>query len=63
MFALDIQTCPLPRCGGRMRLVEIATEPHDIARVTAAVGGDPAARAPPRRPPASPPGQLRLALG
>ena len=53
----------MPGWGGRMRLVEIATEPDDIARVMAAVGGDDAARAPPRRRRPSPPGQLRLAFG
>ena len=63
VFAVEIETCPVPGCGGRMRLVEIATEPDDIARVMAAVGGDDAARAPPRRRRPSPPGQLRLAFG
>ena len=63
VFAVDIETCPVPGCGGRMRLVEVATEPDDIARVMAELGGDDAARAPPRRPRPSPPGQLRLAFG
>ncbi len=62
VFAVEIETCPVPGCGGRMRLVEIATEPDDIARVVAAVDGA-APRAPPRRPRPSPPGQLRLAFG
>ena len=43
-----------------MRLVEIATDPDDIARVLADVGMGP--RAPPRPPPAAP-GQLQLDLG
>ena len=63
VFAVDIETCPVPGCGGRLRLVEVATEPDDIARVMAELGGDDAARAPPRRPRPSPPGQLRLAFG
>lgn len=62
VFAVDIETCPVPGCGGRMRLLQIATEPDDIARVLAAVRGDQAPRAPPRRPRPSPPGQLRLAF-
>ncbi len=56
MFTVDIESCPVPGCGWRMRLVEIATEPDHIARVVAAAGGD-AARAPPRRPHPSPPGR------
>jgi len=63
VFAVDIESCPVPACGGRMRLVEIATEPDDIARLMAELGGDSAARAPPRQPRPSPPGQLRLASG
>ncbi len=63
VFAVDIETCPVPGCGGRMRLVELATEPDDIARVMAELSGDDAARAPPGRPRPSPPGQLRLAFG
>ncbi len=63
VFAVEIETCPVPGCGGRMRLVEVATEPDDIARVMAELGGEDAARAPPRRPLPSPPGQLRLAFG
>ncbi len=39
VFAVDIGACPVPGCGGRMRLVEVATEPDDTARVIAAVGG------------------------
>ncbi len=63
VFAVDIESCPVPGWGGRMRLVQIATEPDDIARVITALGSDDPARAPPRRPRPSPPGQLRLALG
>ncbi len=40
VFAVDIESCPVPGCGGRMRLVEVATEPDDIARVIAELGGD-----------------------
>src|SRR5690606_9496230 len=47
------------RCGGRMRLVEIADSRDDIARVLANVGLGP--RPPPRPRPALP-GQLELAL-
>jgi hypothetical protein len=63
VFGVDIQSCPVPGCGGRMHLVEIATEPDDIARVMTALGGGAAARAPPRRPRPSPKGQLRFAFG
>ena len=64
VFAADVTVCPLDGCDGRMRLVEVATEPDDIERVLAGDGGG--ARDPPRRradrgPP--PRGQLLLAFG
>lgn len=60
VFAVDVTTCPVDGCGGRMRVVEIATKPDDIARLLAQ-GGMPRSRAP---PPVRPPrrGQLSLAL-
>jgi hypothetical protein len=57
VFAVDVMTCS--RCGGRMRLVEIADSRDDIARVLAHVGLGP--RPPPRPRPAVP-GQLELEL-
>ena len=61
VFAVDGLKCE--RCGGRLRLVEIATKRDDISRVL----GDPGyARAPPSAPPRAelrPHGQLRLAFG
>lgn len=57
VFAVDVMTCS--RCGGRMRLVEIADSQDDIARVLANVGLGP--RPPPRPRPALP-GQLELDL-
>jgi hypothetical protein len=63
VFGVDIHSCPVAGCDGRMRLVQIATEQHDIARVITALGGG-TARAPPARTPRpSPSGQLRLAFG
>ncbi|MCZ7677935.1 MAG: hypothetical protein M5U28_03785 [Sandaracinaceae bacterium] len=60
MFNAEVTTCPVEGRGGRMRLVEIATDPDDIARVL--LREPRRARAPPtRRPP--PPGQLSLAFG
>jgi len=56
VFAVDIARCP--KCDGRMRLLDVVTDPGDIARVLAGRGQ--AARAPPRRPPT---GQLELDLG
>ncbi len=56
----EVTTCPVEGRGGRMRLVEIATDPDDIARVL--LREPRRARAPPtRRPP--PRGQLSLAFG
>jgi len=55
VFAVDVMTCS--RCGDRMRLVKIATEQDDIARVLAKVGLGP--RPPPRARPVLP-GQLEL---
>ncbi|PRQ02086.1 hypothetical protein [Enhygromyxa salina] len=57
VFAVDVMTCS--RCGGRMRLVEIADSRDGIARVLANVGLGP--RPPPRRRPAVA-GQLELDL-
>jgi hypothetical protein len=37
VFAIGISVCPVPDCGGRMGVIEIATEPDDIARVIAHV--------------------------
>jgi hypothetical protein len=63
VFAVDISKCE--KCGGRLRIVEIAKKPDDIARVLDERGWS---RAPPRGPPrAELPvlahGQLRLAFG
>ena len=65
VFAVDVTTCPVDGCAGRMRLVELATKPRDIARVLA-TDGPLRARDPPRRrdhqgPP--PRGQLLLSFG
>jgi hypothetical protein len=61
---VDVTTCPVLGCGGRMRLVEIAKHPDDIARVLASEGPL-RARDPPRRrsAPAPRPGQLCLLFG
>jgi hypothetical protein len=65
VFAADVTTCERllsgdQRCGGRMRIVEIATEHADISRVMFDLGLGP--RGPPRPRPArsSPAGQLRF---
>ena len=60
VFAVDILKCE--KCGGRLRIVEIAEKPDDVSRVLNERGY---ARAPPRAPPdaesrASAHGQLRL---
>jgi hypothetical protein len=58
VFAVDVSICPVEGCGGRMRVVEIATTPDDVARV---LDGQPArSRAPP--PPDVAPAQLHLAF-
>ena len=63
VFAVDVTTCPVPGCGGRMRLVEIAKHPDDIARVLSSEGPL-RARDPPRRSTHAPrPGQLCLVFG
>jgi hypothetical protein len=43
VFRIDVSVCP--SCGGRMRIVEIATAPADAARVLTELGLGP--RAPP----------------
>jgi hypothetical protein len=63
VFAVDILKCE--KCGGRLRIVEIAKKPNEIARVLNERGY---ARAPPRAPPDAEPrapahGQLRLVFG
>jgi hypothetical protein len=60
VFAVDVLKCK--RCGGRLRIVEIAKKPDDVARVLGERGW---ARAPPQAPPdaelqALTHGQLRL---
>ena len=62
-FAVDILKCE--KCGGRLRIVEVAKKPDEIARVLNERGY---ARAPPRAPPDADPrasahGQLRLVFG
>ncbi len=62
VFAVDVLKCE--KCGGRLRIVEIAKKPDDVARVLGERGY---ARAPPRPPPiaelpVSPHGQQRLAF-
>ena len=57
VFAVDVMTCS--RCGGRMRLVEIANSRDDVARVLATIGLGPR---PPPRPRLALPGQLELDL-
>ncbi len=59
VFAVDNLKCE--KCGGRLRIVEIAKKPDDIARVLNERGYP---RAPPdAEPRASAYGQLRLVLG
>ena len=50
-FAVDVETCP--RCGGRMRLLAVITDPQSVARFLRHRGEptQPPARAPPRDPP------------
>jgi len=58
VFAVDVTECG--RCGGRMRVLEIAADERAARRVLGQLGLGP--RAPPAPRPA-PPGQLSLALG
>jgi len=58
VFAVDVTQCG--RCGGRMRVLEIAADERAARRVLGQLGLGP--RAPPAPRPA-PPGQLTLALG
>ena len=55
VFSVDVETCS--RCGGRMKLVEIANDWHDIARVLALHGFGPD---PPREASPMPVGQMPL---
>jgi hypothetical protein len=50
-FAVDVETCP--RCGGRMHLMALITEPQSVQRFLRHRGEptEPPARAPPRDPP------------
>ena len=52
VFAVDVMVCRA--CGGRMRILDVVSDPDDIARV------DHRARAPPRPPRPHPPGQVLL---
>ena len=58
VFAADVSTCERAGCGGRMRIVQIATKQTDIARVLAEHGLG--ARGPPPRPAHGVPGQLEF---
>ena len=60
VFGADVTTCERKGCGGRMRIVEIATEQADISRVMFDLGLGP--RGPPRPRPVrpAPAGQLSL---
>ena len=57
VFSVDVETCA--RCGGRMKLVEIANDGEDVARVLAlhGLGPDPPVETRPM-----PTGQLSLAF-
>jgi hypothetical protein len=50
-FGIDVETCP--RCGGRMRLLALITEPPNVARFLRHLGEptEPPPRAPARAPP------------
>jgi transposase len=50
-FGIDVETCP--RCGGRMRLLALFTDPPNVARFLRHLGEptDPPTRAPARDPP------------
>jgi len=52
VFAVAVTVCR--KCGGRMRIFDVVTDPGHIARILHG------ARAPPRPPRAHPPGQLLL---
>ena len=63
VFAVEVSVCPLEGCSGRMRIVEIAVKPDDVARVLEEQPLErraPRARAPP--PPKASTAQLRLAF-
>jgi hypothetical protein len=55
VFAVDVTVCR--KCGGRMRVLEVVSDPDDIARVLHG------ARAPPPPPRPHPPGQVLLFAG
>ena len=55
VYAVDVSKCA--RCGGKMKIVQIATTADAIARVLGELGLGP--RAPPRARPAAA-GQLKL---
>ncbi len=57
VFSADVSVCP--KCSGKMRIIEVATEPGHVARVLSELGLGP--RAPPRPRPALP-GQLLLSF-
>jgi hypothetical protein len=50
-FGLDVETCP--RCGARMRLLALVTEPKNVERFLSHLGEptEPPPRAPARDPP------------
>ncbi len=50
-FGIDVETCA--RCGGRMRLLALITDPPNVARFLRQIGEptEPPSRAPARDPP------------
>lgn len=58
VFAVEVSVCPREGCEGRMRVVEIAIKPDDVAR---ALEGQPPRARPPPNPKVSA-GQLKLAF-